>query len=238
MNSPRILLIIPCYNESGSIPALLHEIQAINAGYDVVIIDDGSSDDTFVIANVLAPTVRLIRNLGIGGAVQTGIKYAERNNYDFCVQIDGDGQHPPKEIAKLLAAYQQQPREIIIGSRYIAHDAFRSTWARRTGSQLIAKFINTLFDNTCVTDPTSGMRLMDRRAIIFFAQYYPHDFPEPISLAWALNIGMQMGEVPVQMRAREHGKSSIIGWKPIAYMFRVLCYLALARFIGITPRKK
>jgi glycosyltransferase involved in cell wall biosynthesis len=235
--SPRVLLIIPCFNESGSIATLLHEIESLGAGFEVVVIDDGSSDNTFAIASALAPTVRLVRNLGIGGAVQTGIKYAERNGYDFCVQIDGDGQHPPAEVAKLLEAYRNQPREIIIGSRYIDHDTFRSTWARRAGSQLIARFINALFDNACVTDPTSGMRLMDRRAMVFFARHYPQDFPEPISLAWALDTGMQVGEVPVQMRAREHGQSSIIGWKPIAYMFRVLCYLALARFIGLHPSK-
>lgn len=234
-NSPRVLLIIPCYNESGSIATLLQEIGSLDAGYDVVVIDDGSTDNTYGIASTLAPTVRLVRNLGIGGAVQTGIKYAERNGYDFCVQIDGDGQHPPAEVAKLLAAYRQQPREIIIGSRYIAHDTFRSTLARRAGSQLIARCINALFDTACVTDPTSGMRLMDRRAMTFFARHYPQDFPEPISLAWALDAGMQMGEVPVQMRPREHGESSIIGLKPVAYMFRVLCYLALARFIGLNP---
>lgn len=237
MTSPRVLLIIPCYNEAGSIAALLREIANSGLGYDTVVIDDGSSDNTSEIARPLSPTVRLVRNLGIGGAVQTGIKYAHRHGYDFCVQIDGDGQHPPQEVAKLLQAYQQAPREIIIGSRYIEHDTFRSTWARRVGSQLIARTINALFAQGCVTDPTSGMRLMDRRAMAFFAQRYPHDYPEPISLAWALRAGMRMGEVPVQMRAREHGQSSIIGWKPLAYMFRVLCYLVLARCIRLdAPR--
>jgi glycosyltransferase involved in cell wall biosynthesis len=231
--SPRVLLIIPCYNEAGSIAALLQEIAGLNAGYDTVVIDDGSQDNTYTIASEASPVVRLVRNLGIGGAVQTGIKYAAQHHYDFCVQIDGDGQHPPQEVAKLLAAYKETPREILIGSRYIAHDTFRSTWARRAGSQLIAATINKLFKQGCVTDPTSGMRLMDRRAITFFAGRYPHDFPEPISLAWALRVGMQMGEVPVQMRAREHGQSSIIGWKPVAYMFRVLCYLILARIVPL-----
>lgn len=231
--SPRVLLIIPCYNEAGSIEALLREIADSGLGYDTVVIDDGSTDNTSAIARPLSPTVRLVRNLGIGGAVQTGIKYAVQHDYDFCVQIDGDGQHPPQEVAKLLQAYRQESRDIIIGSRYIAHDTFRSTWARRAGSQLIARTINTLFAHGCVTDPTSGMRLMNRRAMAFFAQRYPHDYPEPISLAWALRAGMRMGEVPVQMRAREHGQSSIMGWKPLAYMFRVLCYLVLARFVRL-----
>jgi len=228
---PRVLLIIPCFNEAGSIAALLAEIAACGVHYETVVIDDGSQDDTYRIASRLSPTVRLVRNLGIGGAVQTGIKYALAQDMDFCVQIDGDGQHPPQEVAKLLAAYQQQPRSIIAGSRYIAHDTFRSTWTRRLGSQLIAYALNRLFRQCRITDPTSGMRLMDRQAIRLFAERYPHDFPEPISLAWALREGLSVGEVPVQMRAREHGESSIIGWKPFAYMFRVLSYIVLARFM-------
>ena len=229
--APRVLLIIPCFNEAGAIADLLKEIIACDAGYETIVIDDGSRDDTYYVAVQYSPTIKLVRNLGIGGAVQTGIKYAERNNFDFCVQIDGDGQHPPQEVAKLLAAYQQQPRSIITGSRYIAHDTFRSTWTRRLGSQMIAYALNTLFKNCQITDPTSGMRLMDKQAIRLFAQHYPHDFPEPISLAWALGEGLSAGEVPVQMRAREHGQSSIIGWKPVSYMFRVLSYVVLARFM-------
>jgi hypothetical protein len=151
------------------------------------------------------------------------------------VQVDGDGQHPPSEVAKLLQAHAESPRSIIIGSRYIAHDTFRSTWTRRLGSQIIATALNRLFRNCRVSDPTSGLRLMDRKAIALFAERYPHDFPEPISLAWALKTGLEVGEVPVQMRAREHGQSSIIGWKPLAYMFRVLAYILLTRISRSKP---
>jgi glycosyltransferase involved in cell wall biosynthesis len=231
MNTPRVLLIIPCYNEQGAIAALLEEISACRQGYETIVIDDGSQDKTYQIARHLSPTVKLLRNLGIGGAVQTGIKYAQSNGFDFCIQIDGDGQHPPSEVAKLLKAYQEKPHSIIIGSRYLRHDTFRSTWARRFGGQSIAWSLNYLFQKCAVTDPTSGMRLMDRKAINFFAEHYPHDFPEPISLAWALKESFSVGEVPVQMRAREHGNSSIIGLKPIIYMLRVLGYLVLARLL-------
>lgn len=230
-NKPRVLIIIPCYNEQGAVSALLEEVSACCQGYETIVIDDGSKDATYQIASQLSPTVKLLRNLGIGGAVQTGIKYAYNNDFDFCVQIDGDGQHPPSEVEKLLQAYWETPRSIIIGSRYLQHDTFRSTWSRRFGGKTIAYALNTLFTKSAVTDPTSGMRLMDRKVIDFFAEHYPHDFPEPISMAWALKEGFSVGEIPVQMRAREHGNSSIIGFKPIIYMLRVLSYIALARII-------
>lgn len=233
MSDIRVLLIIPCYNEQDAIASLLKEIATCGQNYTTIVVDDGSCDATYQIANRLSPTIRLVRNLGIGGAVQTGIKFAEKTDVDFCVQIDGDGQHPPGEIVKLLQAYSDTPHSILIGSRYLLHDTFRSTWARRFGGQTIAWVLKLLFPGCCVTDPTSGMRLMDRKAIQFFAQSYPHDFPEPISLAWALKKGLSVGEVAVKMRAREHGESSITGMKQIVYMLRVVGYIALARFKSV-----
>lgn len=224
----RVLLILPCYNEAGSIGTLLTEIASLGLGYDTVVIDDGSSDDTHTIASNLSPCVRLLENLGIGGAVQTGIRYAQRNGYDFCVQIDGDGQHPPGQVARLLAAYKPGKANLVVGSRYLSADTFRSTFARRLGGEVIGRSIGFLFGIKRLTDPTSGMRLMDRAAIEFFAVRYPHDYPEPISLAWALQYGLGVTEVPVQMRAREHGSSSIAGPQTFAYMVRVLSYIALA----------
>ena len=236
MSAPRVLIVIPCYNEQRTVAALLEEVSACRQDYETIVIDDGSQDATYQIASQLSPTVKLLRNLGIGGAIQTGIKYAQNNGFDFCVQIDGDGQHPPSEISKLLQAYLDMPRSIIIGSRYLNHDTFRSTWARRLGGQSIALALNILFAKSAITDPTSGMRLMDRKVIDFFAEHYPHDFPEPISLAWALKEGLSVGEVPVQMRAREYGNSSIVGLKPIIYMLRVLGYIILARLSRASPR--
>lgn len=236
MTQPEILLIIPCFNEQGSIEALLSEITSLGAGYSTVVVDDGSKDATYEKAVQLSPTIKLLRNLGIGGAVQTGIRYAAANNFDFCVQIDGDGQHPPSEISKLMRAYKESPSSIMIGSRYLLNDSFRSTAARRFGSKAIAWTLNTLFKSCNITDPTSGMRLMDRAAIEFFANSYPHDFPEPISLAWALRAGLTVGECGVKMRSRSNGQSSIAGWKPIVYMLRVLGYVVLARFVGLKSR--
>lgn len=233
MRQPHVLVIIPCLNEQAAIGALLKEIASCGECYATIVVDDGSSDATYDTAVQLSPVIRLLRNLGIGGAVQTGIKYAAANNYDFCVQIDGDGQHPPSEIAKLLNAYQKSPCSIIVGSRYLCNDSFRSSFARRFGGQAIAWSLNTLFRRCNISDPTSGMRLMDRHAIKFFSHSYPHDFPEPISLAWALRQELSVGECAVKMRSRTHGQSSIAGWKRLAYMFRVLGYVALTRLIGI-----
>jgi glycosyltransferase involved in cell wall biosynthesis len=226
---PRILLVIPCYNEEASIGDLLQEIAATSPEYHPLVIDDGSSDSTSAVASAHAQVVRLIENLGIGGAVQTGLKYAERNGFDICIQIDGDGQHNPQEISALLDAYRERAHNIIIGSRFIDNAGFRSTASRRMGCKLIALALNTLFAGNRITDPTSGMRLLDRRAIELFARRYPLDFPEPISLAWAMRAGLTISETAVEMRAREKGESSIDGLKPMAYMIRVLGYILLAR---------
>lgn len=229
MTQPRVLVIIPCYNEQESLPALLREIAKSCQACEVLVIDDGSRDNTFLVAQSLSPTVRLLRNLGIGGAVQTGIRYASRRDFDFCVQIDGDGQHPPAQVAKLLEEYAKSPASIIVGSRFISNDTFRSTWSRRVGGRAIARALNLLFPGCKISDPTSGMRLMDRRAIQFFANHYPYDFPEPISIAWALRAGLSVRDVSVEMRPRGFGRSSIAGIKPLAYMFRVFGYIVLAR---------
>lgn len=236
MSKKRVLLIIPCYNEQAAIAELLKEVAQYGDCYQAIVVDDGSHDATYKIASQFYHSVKLLRNLGIGGAVQAGIKYASENNFDFCVQIDGDGQHPPSEVSKLLQAYDEDPCSIIIGSRYLLHDTFRSTWARQFGTRIIAKALNILFPRCRVTDPTSGMRLLDSTAIQFFSQYYPHDFPEPISLAWAMKAGMTVGEVPVKMRQRLQGSTSIIGLKPIAYMLRVLGYIFLAKIYAPVSR--
>jgi len=228
--APRILLVIPCLNEEASIGGLLDEIAATGCHYHTLVVDDGSSDATAAVASRRSPVARLAQNLGIGGAVQTGIKYAARQDFDFCIQIDGDGQHDPRAIATLLNAYRKQPSNITIGSRFIDNSGFGSTRLRRAGIRLIAFALNSLFSGGGrITDPTSGMRLLDRSAIAFFAKAYPTDFPEPISLAWAMRAGLTVSEVPVEMRPRENGVSSIDGLKSASYMVRVLGYILLAR---------
>jgi len=169
--------------------------------------------------------------------VQTGTRFARDNGYDFCVQIDGDGQHPPAEVMKLLQAYRQGKANVVIGSRYLTSLTFRSTLARRMGSRIIGAALRLFFGGTRISDPTSGLRLFDRAAIEFFAARYPHDYPEPISIAWALRSGLTIKEVPVRMRAREHGVSSIAGLRTMSYMVRVLSYIVLARLqTPVRPR--
>lgn len=232
MKKPQTLLVIPCYNEQESIRILLDEIISLNKNYATLVIDDCSKDETYTKAAELSRTVRLIKNLGIGGAVQTGIKYAIENKFKYCIQIDGDGQHLPSEIARLIRCHEETGASIVIGSRYLKNDSFRSTAARRLGSAVIAQVLNLLFSKSNVTDPTSGMRLMDRNAMRLFCDNYPHDYPEPISLAWALNAGLDIAECDVKMRDRSAGKSSITGLKPIAYMLRVVTYIVLERIAG------
>ncbi|MET4091407.1 MULTISPECIES: glycosyltransferase family 2 protein [Bradyrhizobium] len=229
--SSRVLIIIPCFNEEASVGGLLSEIAATGRGYHTLVVDDGSSDATSAVASCRSPVARLAQNLGIGGAVQTGIKYAARQDFDFCIQIDGDGQHDPRAIETLLEAYRNDPTNITIGSRFIDHAGFCSTRMRRAGIRLIVLALNGLFSGGRITDPTSGMRLLDRSAIAFFAKAYPTDFPEPISLAWAMRAGLTVSEVPVEMRARETGVSSIDGLKSASYMIRVLGYILLARLV-------
>ena len=230
-SAPRTLLIIPCFNEEAVIGGLLKEIHGLGAGYTTIVIDDGSGDSTSAVAKTRSRVVWLVNNLGIGGAVQTGIKYALRHGYEFCIQIDGDGQHDPAEIELLLQAHWERPRNIIIGTRYLSGDGFRSTFTRRLGSRLISFALARLFRGEYITDPTSGMRLLDRDAMALFSRRYPQDFPEPVSLAWAMRSGLTVGETSVKMRPRVSGSSSINRLKPVAYMIRVLSYIVLARLI-------
>lgn len=226
--SQRILIIIPCYNEESNIGKVLQEIKGLNIGYDIVVIDDGSQDNTYSIASQLSPCLKLVVNIGIGGCVQTGIKYALLYNYDICIQVDGDGQHPPFEIHTLIEDYIKSPASLIIGSRFLLKNRFQSTWMRRIGICAISSAMKWLFGKK-ITDPTSGFRLMDREAIKLFSCEYPHDFPEPISVGVALEQGLTIREVPVVMRTREYGSSSIAGIKTITYMLRVIGYLILIR---------
>ena len=224
----KLLLIIPCYNETNSIGALLQEIHELKAGYDIVVIDDGSKDNTFDVASQFSPCLKLKGNLGIGGAVQTGIKFALAKGYDLCIRVDGDGQHPPDQIQVLIGSYLESSVNLIIGSRFHVSSAFQSTWTRRLGIKVIRSAFKWLFGCE-ITDPTSGFMLMDKEAIKLFSSEYPQDYPESISTAIALERGLSVREVPVKMRARTHGSSSIGRMKPLFYMLRVVGYLILIR---------
>jgi glycosyltransferase involved in cell wall biosynthesis len=234
MTYPRILVVVPCFNEAGSVGALLTEIGEKAPSCDVLVVDDGSTDGTDRLVRPPARCVRLPANLGIGGAVQTGIQFAERAGYDYCIQIDGDGQHPPELVLPLIQAAIESGSQLVIGSRYLGSgDGFQSTAMRRLGSRLIGRALHLCFGGDRITDPTSGLRVMDRRAMTFFARHYPADYPEPVSIAWLLARGFRVREFPVRMRERSAGVSSIGLMKTVSYMVRVVSHVLLARFTDL-----
>ncbi len=233
----QILVVIPAYNEESSIGGVIEEVRALGPRFVPIVIDDGSTDRTRRRATEHgARVISLPINLGIGGAVQTGIQVAWQEGFGFCCQIDGDGQHIASELHRLIAAQEQGGQNIVIGSRYLpGARGDRSTAMRRFGSRIISATIALVFRGARVSDPTSGLRLMDRQAILLFAAEYPFDYPEPISVSVAIRHGLTVTDVPVAMRARAHGRSSIGGVRNLLYMFRVICYILLARFR--TPRE-
>lgn len=217
--NPKVLVIIPAYNEAESILDVVQSVK--DAGYDYVVINDGSNDETSAICHSNSINiVDLPQNLGIGGAVQTGHKYALLYDYDIDIQIDGDGQHDPSFI-KCLVDQVNLGSDLVIGSRFLEKtDGFQSTFMRRVGITWLSGCLR-LFAGEHVTDPTSGFRACGRKAIKLFSDDYPSDYPEPDSIAMALRKGLSVHEVSVEMRERQGGVSSISGLSSIYYMVKV-----------------
>ena len=230
----KFLAIVPAFNEQGAIGSVVKEILGINLPVDVVVIDDGSKDRTGEAAcKSGAEVIRLPINLGIGGAVQTGFKYAVINDYDFAVQVDGDGQHIAAEISKLVKALKEDSADVVIGSRFLEKQGFKSSKARQIGITMF-KIVNSLFIRQKITDNTSGFRAYNKRAILFLSENYPCDYPEPESVVILKKNGFKLVEVPVKMREREHGESSISSFKAVYYMVKVF----LAIFVDLFKAKK
>jgi glycosyltransferase involved in cell wall biosynthesis len=229
----RLLIVIPALNEEEALAKLVDEVLAekarLGCGSDAVLVDDGSTDGTVAVAAARGiRVVRLCRNLGIGGAVQTGLRLAHREGFDCAIQLDGDGQHPPAEIAHLLARWTDgSAPDIVIGSRRLALRGYQSTRVRRLG-QIWLRLWLRLVCRLDVTDPTSGLRLYGARALALFQQTYPYDFPEPESLAQARACGLRIVEQPIEMRSRQGGRSSIAGLTSLYYMIKVTLAVALA----------
>lgn len=218
----KVLLIIPAYNEQENIKKVCESIEK-NANYDYVIINDGSKDETesICIKNNLN-YISLINNLGIGGAVQTGYKYAYKNGYDIAVQFDGDGQHNVKYVKHIIEPIIEGKANMVIGSRYIADTSkFKSTIARRIGIKTISFFIK-ICTRKKILDTTSGFRAVDREIIKDFCSSYPVEYPEPISTVETIKRAKTILEVPVEMNERMGGKSSIRAWKTLYYMINVI----------------
>lgn len=215
------LIIIPAYNESECIEATIRDIMENASDFDYVIINDCSTDDTRVICETNNfNIVNLPINLGIGGAVQTGYMYAMEYGYDLAVQVDGDGQHDPQFLRQMAEYLESHDVDMVIGSRFIEKEGFQSSWIRRLGIVYFTKLIKLCTGKT-VTDPTSGLRMAGRNVIRLFAECYPKDYPEPESTVAALNHGYVVAEIPVVMRERQGGVSSITMKRSVYYMVKV-----------------
>lgn len=222
------LVIIPAYNEEESILNTVKDVRENAPSFDVVVVNDCSRDRTAELCRRAGiPLLDLPANLGIGGAVQTGYRYALMNGYDAAVQIDGDGQHKAEYLEEMADLLEKEGLDMVIGSRYIRHEGFQSTALRQFGIRFFTVLIRLCTGQT-VTDPTSGMRMVGRRLIRSFAADYPRDYPEPESAASVLKSGMKVKEIPVQMRERQGGRSSISLTKGAYYMVKVAIAVILA----------
>jgi glycosyltransferase involved in cell wall biosynthesis len=219
---PRNLVIIPAYNEEGSVGIVIGDVKRYLPQVEVLVVNDGSTDDTSEkSANSGATVLDLPFNLGIGGAMQAGYKYAYEKGYDIAVQVDGDGQHDAKEIPKLLKVLEEGKVDMVIGSRFIGDSPFKSSMMRRVGISIFSKGIS-LIAGQKITDPTSGFRAVNRKAIQLFALDYPQDYPEPEAVVLVHQCGLRMEEVPVGMSERYAGESSITKVRSVYYMAKVL----------------
>jgi glycosyltransferase involved in cell wall biosynthesis len=226
------IAIVPALNEEETVGRVIDEIRGFDPDFDVVVVDDGSTDRTAgMAADRGAHVLRLPFNLGIGGAMQTGYRYAFEQGYDIAVQIDGDGQHDPTQLPAILAPVLAGTADLCVGSRFTGTGAYRSSFLRRLGIKVFAAIVSAVVRQK-VTDTTSGFRAVNRKGIALFAADYPHDYPEVEATVMCVKHKLRLQEVPVEMRERGGGASSITALRSIYYMTKVL----LAIFVGLFRR--
>ena len=230
----RRIAIVPAFNEEGvDRGRRVGELLAYDPGLRVVVVDDGSTDRTAEVARASgAKVISLPFNLGIGGAVQTGFRYAWEQGFDVAVRADGDGQHDPAELDAILRPVLADEADVAVGSRFIGGDGYRSSRSRRAGIRLLAWIVSALTRQR-ITDPTSGFQAANRLGIRLFAADYPHDYPEAEATVMVFKHRLRLQEVPVKMRARESGRSSITTVRSVYYMVKVV----LAIFVALFRRK-
>ncbi|WDF53919.1 glycosyltransferase family 2 protein [Mucilaginibacter sp. KACC 22063] len=221
----KVLIVIPCFNEQASLPTLLNvlynSLPVENYQIDVLVVNDCSTDETKLIAKKnKVNLIDLPVNLGIGGAVQSGLIYAREHHYDLAIQMDGDGQHPPAELKKLLDCHQKTAANIVIGSRFLNKQGFQSSVLRRIGISYF-HWLNKVFTGKSIYDSTSGFRLFDCKALALASKYYPDDYPEPESLVFFSRAGLTIKETAVNMIERQGGKSSIRSFGSLYYCIKV-----------------
>jgi glycosyltransferase involved in cell wall biosynthesis len=223
MQIQKTLAVIPAYNEQNNILTVIRDIQTSLPEADILVINDCSTDNTSAAAK-LASGVKVVDlpcNLGIGGAVQTGFKYARDAGYEYMVQIDGDGQHIASEVKKLADTMADTGCDMVIGSRFLDVRSFQTTWARRFGIRIFY-YLFQLLINAKISDSTSGFRLYNRKCIDLLSRYYANDYPEPDEIIVLTKHGLSLCEVGVAMRPRQDGESSITALKSPYYMAKVL----------------
>ena len=218
----KTLVIIPAYNEESSLSGVIEDLRRNCPAADIIVVDDGSSDGTSDVAKRLSvPLLRLPFNLGIGGAMQTGYRHADRHGYDVAIQFDGDGQHLATEIGSLLRPLEEGTTDIAVGSRFLDENGYRAPLLRRLGILVFSTVLSSILGMR-VTDTTSGFRAANRRVIRFFAEAYPEDYPEVESLVLLHRSGCRIAEVPIRMQERTGGRSSITPVRSVYYMVKVL----------------
>lgn len=231
----KILILIPAYNEEARIGAVVKSVREMYPEFDVVVVNDGSRDDTVVAAaDAGAEVVSHPFNMGYGVAIQTGYKYALHQGYDFLVQMDGDGQHDPAFISQLLAPVTAGETDFVLGSRFLDIASYEPSLARRAGMAFFRSLVSWLIGQR-ITDSTSGFQAFNRQVIRFFTtEVFPCDYPDADMLITLHRAGFRLREVPVRMHASATGKSMHSGWKPLYYMFKML----LSIFVTLLRKKE
>jgi hypothetical protein len=225
----RVLAVVPAFNEASNIAGLVAELRALRDGPDVLVVDDGSLDDTALLARAAgAEVLQLPYNCGIGATVQAGIAWGVERGYPLIARFDGDGQHDPKELVTLREPVDAGAADFVLGSRYLERTGFQSTWLRRAGSRWFALLLRAL-SGLRITDPTSGCWVANPRAVAVLQADYSSDYPEVDSLVRLHRAGCRIAERPVQMRARVGGQSSIDVVRSVYYMFKVTIALVIGR---------
>ncbi len=228
----NILIIIPAYNESENIQIVIESIHATHPEFDILVVDDGSTDRTgeFAKSTSKAFVICLPYNIGIGGSVQTGFRFAKKYNYDYAIQFDGDGQHMVHEISKLIKPLKDGEADCVVGSRFVQrkNNSYKPDFFRKTGIFILHKF-SYLYIGQSITDQTSGFRSFNKRCIDLLAHNYPKDYPEPEVIVMLGVNGLKIKEVYTQMRERQGGVSSISTWRGPYYILKVLLSMTMAR---------
>lgn len=223
----KIMVTIPAYNEEKNISGVVKAVKFRHPEVDVVVINDGSKDKTGLEAERAgAFVINLPQNLGIGGAVQTGYIYAKRKGYDAVIQIDGDGQHDPKDLSRLMDSIAKDEADMVIGSRFVKKTDYESSKMRKLGINFFSKLVSIACRKDFY-DTTSGYRAVNKKGIELFSEYYPRDYPEVETIVYASKMGIRIKEISVDMNKRLGGKSSITPLKSIYYMIKVTCVILL-----------